>query len=73
MPIYEFTCKACGEDSEILVRSGDGTGEKCASCGSSRLVKKLSVFAVAAHDHAAHADLPPCAGDPSACGRCHMN
>jgi len=47
MPIYEFHCEKCGNDSEILVRSAEWTGTKCPHCGSTRLDKKLSTFASA--------------------------
>ncbi|MCP5519639.1 MAG: zinc ribbon domain-containing protein [Verrucomicrobiales bacterium] len=45
MPIYEFHCRACEKDSELLVRSSDWKGSKCPHCGSVKLEKKLSVFA----------------------------
>jgi putative FmdB family regulatory protein len=45
MPIYEFHCEKCGQDSEILVRSSDWSGTKCPHCGSSKLDKKFSTFA----------------------------
>jgi len=50
MPIYEFHCEKCERDSEILVRSSDWKGTECPHCGSTRLTKKLSVFASAAGD-----------------------
>ncbi len=45
MPIYEFHCQACARDFEELVRRRD---EKvaCPACGSSRVKKLLSGFAV---------------------------
>ena len=45
MPIYEFHCDKCEQDSEMLVRSSKWKGTKCPHCGSARLSKKLSVFA----------------------------
>jgi len=70
MPIYEFNCKECGKDSELLVRSSKWKGEKCPECGSMRLEKKLSTFAPGGHS----ADpMPTCTGQPSSCGRCSMN
>lgn len=45
MPIYEFHCEKCDSDSEILVRSSNWKGAKCPHCGSTKLEKKLSVFA----------------------------
>ncbi|MFO7899363.1 MAG: zinc ribbon domain-containing protein [Planctomycetota bacterium] len=44
MPIYEFNCKDCGRDCEVLVR-GSSTEPTCPDCGSDRLEKKLSLFA----------------------------
>jgi putative FmdB family regulatory protein len=45
MPLYEFHCGSCGKDAEILVRSSDWKGTKCPHCSSTKLAKKLSVFA----------------------------
>ena len=45
MPIYEFHCEKCEQDSEILVRSSKWKGTTCPHCGSTKLSKKLSVFA----------------------------
>ena len=45
MPIYEFHCGKCDKDSEILVRSSKWEGTRCPHCGSTRLTKRLSVFA----------------------------
>ncbi|HKW30104.1 MAG TPA: zinc ribbon domain-containing protein [Verrucomicrobiae bacterium] len=50
MPIYEFHCEKCERDSEILVRSSDWKGTACPHCGSTKLTKKLSVFASAGGD-----------------------
>jgi putative FmdB family regulatory protein len=69
MPIYEFQCKRCGTDSELLVRSSEWKGEKCPACGSARLSKKLSAFAVSGSDEFS-SEVPACSGNPGACGRC---
>ena len=69
MPIYEFHCTACKRDSEDLLRSTDWEGTRCPHCDSARLVKKLSVFASAI---GGGEELPPCGGDPGACGRCSV-
>lgn len=69
MPIYEFQCKKCGSDSEILIRTSDWKGTPCPKCGSKQLMKKLSVFA-ASTTGSGGGELPPCAGNPSACGAC---
>ena len=60
MPLYEFHCNACGKDNEILIRSSDWKGTECPACGSTKLVKKLSVFAANAKD-AGGARPPSCA------------
>jgi len=70
MPIYEFHCRSCEKDSEVLVRSTDWKGTACPHCGSKKLSKKLSVFAAAAESSD---ELPPCTGNPEGCGRCAMN
>ncbi|MBT5926780.1 MAG: zinc ribbon domain-containing protein [Verrucomicrobia bacterium] len=67
MPIYEFKCGSCHQENEILVRSHDWSGTQCPDCGSHQLEKKLSVFAASAPESET---MPPCSGNPSACGRC---
>lgn len=67
MPIYEFHCADCERDSEVLVRSTRWEGTPCPHCGSTKLEKKLSVFASASGDTAAE---PVCTGTPRACGLC---
>jgi len=67
MPIYEFHCGKCDKDSEILVRSSKWQGAKCPHCGSTRLSKKLSVFASAG---AAAESTPACGNGGGSCG-CH--
>lgn len=61
MPLYEYTCRACGKPCELLVR-GD---EKplCPHCQSRRLEKRLSV--VAGHVAGARGADPAAGG----CGR----
>jgi putative FmdB family regulatory protein len=67
MPLYEFHCNACGNNSELLVRSADWKGTKCPHCGSTKLSKELSVFASSV---AGTNDAPSCTGKPSSCGMC---
>jgi putative FmdB family regulatory protein len=61
MPIYEYNCKECGKDSEILVR-GDTT-INCRNCGSEKIERKLSTFSFSSLP--AGGTQPSCA---SACG-----
>jgi len=67
MPIYEFHCEQCGKDSEILVRSTEWEGTPCPKCDSTKLTKKLSVFASSVAGSGAE---PSCTGQPKSCGRC---
>ena len=55
MPIYEFHCAKCERDSELLVRSSRWQGTPCPHCGSTKLEKRLSVFASAGAADAADA------------------
>ena len=68
MPIYEFHCEKCEKDSEVLVRSSDWKGTRCPHCGSTKLAKKLSVFASSGGDSAG--DAPACGNGDGSCGRC---
>lgn len=74
MPIYEFYCDDCGSESEILVKSSDWEGTQCPHCQSEKLSKKLSTFAARTENGVGigGGDLPPCSGNPGACGRCEM-
>lgn len=65
MPIYEFHCKKCGKDSEVLLATSDWEGTKCPECGATQLEKKLSVFAAASSEPAASCD-------PDSCNSCPM-
>jgi putative FmdB family regulatory protein len=67
MPIYEFHCEACGQDSELLVRSAKWEGTPCPRCHSKRLSKKFSVFASGT---GSNAEAPSCTGQPKSCGLC---
>ena len=60
MPIYEYTCKGCGEEFETLVRAS--STPDCPECHSTELEKKMSVFSTAASG--------PDAGPVGACGTC---
>ncbi|MBT3470520.1 MAG: zinc ribbon domain-containing protein [Opitutae bacterium] len=73
MPFYEFTCQDCKKDSEILVRSMDWSDTPCPHCHSVKLQKKLSVFATVGSQDSSVADLPPCSGVPTSCGRCSID
>ena len=65
MPIYEFHCAKCRKDSEVLVRSTHWKGTPCPHCGSTKLAKKLSVFASAVAESGGGGGA--CCPDASAC------
>lgn len=77
MPIYEYTCRGCGEKFEQLVRSMSGGDQEkfaCPKCGSKQTARALSVFAVGAEGAkssgaASSSDLPMCGrcGGPGPC------
>ncbi|HID95611.1 MAG TPA: zinc ribbon domain-containing protein [Candidatus Latescibacteria bacterium] len=47
MPIYEYRCEDCGKKSSFLVlRIGAPFHGKCAHCGSKKLVRLMSRFAM---------------------------
>lgn len=71
MPIFEYACRACGNEFETLVRTSDTPS--CDSCGSSELEKKLSVFAAQkAESPAAPSPCGSC-GHPGGPGSCALN
>jgi putative FmdB family regulatory protein len=46
MPIYEYVCKECNEDFDLLVfKSAEADNQACPHCGSTNLVRKMSAFA----------------------------
>ena len=61
MPIYEYSCTACGQEFEVLIRGQEKP--VCPSCGTSQLTKNLSV-------PAAHTATPQPSGCPvrESCG-----
>ena len=64
MPLYEYTCRKCESDFELLIRGGETP--ECPGCGSKKLEKLLSV--PAAHT-AGSGDFPVCGtAGPAPCG-----
>jgi putative FmdB family regulatory protein len=56
MPIYDFCCRACGDEFEALVRAQDPPA-KCPSCQSGDVEKLLSGFAMKTAEKTAAAAL----------------
>ena len=42
MPIYEYVCKACGHEAEIMHKISDPAQKKCPECGKPKLAKQMS-------------------------------
>lgn len=79
MPIYEFECSNCEKDFQTYTPTMSWKNLRCPKCGSIKIEKKLSSFAVVhGEDGGAHSDFdshasedgPACSGNPSNCGRC---
>ena len=48
MPMYEYICKSCDHQFEILQRMGDGAeGLSCPKCGEKHVEKQFSTFSAA--------------------------
>ena len=79
MPIFEYICKECRHQFELIVNGNRRTA--CPVCQSRRLEKQLSRFAINAKAGTTTAaprnDLPiaPCGtcGDPRGPGSCSLN
>ena len=75
MPLFEYTCKECSHRFEVIVMGGKKPS--CPSCGSRRLEKMLSTFAVSTGSAKgpARGGPPPCGNcsDPRGPGSCPMN
>lgn len=64
MPLYEYRCKDCDRQSELLVKSLDSKPE-CPECGSARLEKLLSVIGAPVIGSTSNSR----SSDPGTCGR----
>ena len=75
MPLFEYACKECERQFEVLVRASETP--ECPSCHSTSLERRLSVFAAHTGGGAASMSAPagPCGscGDPRGPGACSMN
>jgi putative FmdB family regulatory protein len=74
MPLFEYQCKSCSKEFELLVRGAETPA--CPSCRSTELEKRLSVFAAHANGSSREMSAPaPCGacGDPRGPGACSIN
>jgi len=74
MPLYEYGCKTCARQFELLVRASEAPA--CPACHGTALERKISVFAAHTSAPPARAATPgPCGtcGDPRGPGACSIN
>jgi len=74
MPLFEYQCKSCSKEFELLVRGSETPA--CPACRSTELEKRLSVFAAHAGGSSREMSAPgPCGacGDPRGPGACSIN
>jgi len=64
MPLYEYLCQDCGQQSEILITSSSAQ-PGCRACGGKNLKKLLSAHATLSANHSQRLPGP---GDTSCCG-----
>ena len=50
MPLYDYACRACGHEFEVLVRGTDAPSG-CPECKSQDLERLLSTFAMSSLEH----------------------
>ncbi|MBI4339092.1 MAG: zinc ribbon domain-containing protein [Chloroflexi bacterium] len=66
MPLYEFLCNDCGRRSTYLTRSVSSPLEPvCRGCGSLRLHRAVSSFAIGKTTQQVHEQSGPVPGDAS--------
>jgi putative FmdB family regulatory protein len=69
MPIYEYNCKKCGKDFELLV-FGEGKQAACEHCGSKSVTKKFSTFAAKIGGSSGTPECAPGCGEGFSRGAC---
>ena len=76
MPIYDYTCQDCDTKFEELIRNAqDEAGVRCSSCGSTRVERQMSSFAMgkgrSASSSASSSSRSGCSG--GSCGSCRSS
>ena len=74
MPLYEYACKTCDKQFEVLVRASETP--ECPVCHGTALERRMSVFAAHAAGSPVRSVSPgPCGscGDPRGPGACSLN
>jgi putative FmdB family regulatory protein len=65
MPIFEYRCAACDRRFEELTSVANSDDVTCQSCGSAKVARLLSAFAVGRATGAS-----PAPAEPGPCGAC---
>jgi len=68
MPIFDYKCRDCGEEFDLLVGSNSGEEEKCIKCGSKNIERKYSSFGVNMNYKSEAPSCPTCST-----GTCNLN
>ena len=69
MPMYEFTCKSCeGRFEELIFNERDEKDLACPSCGSQKVERALSAFAISMKGGSGQS-LPSCPSTGAPCGK----
>jgi putative FmdB family regulatory protein len=75
MPLYEYSCKGCAHQFEVLVRNGNEP--ECPACHGKALERRFSVFAAHTSTTPQRQSQPAGAcgtcGDPRGPGACSLS
>lgn len=66
MPLYEYSCKSCEKDFELLVPSKDADAVRCPDCGGAEVSRHFGLPSAGRATAAAPAT--NCRGDGPPCG-----
>jgi putative FmdB family regulatory protein len=69
MPIYEYKCKSCGREEELLVSLSEADGQQCPGCGKA-LERIMSAHGVGRSSGGNSGGESPCGGGSCAGGTC---
>lgn len=67
MPIYEYNCKDCNNNFEIVILN-KSQQIACPKCGSNNIVKKYSIFGFKSKNESGGSKFVSSAGNPSCSG-----
>ena len=74
MPLYDLRCGKCSSQFEALCRNGSHEGVVCPSCGSKKLDRLISRFAVSQNLTPCGTPMsqkaPSCGFNGGGCGHC---